>query len=87
MQTKKETVFGAWLDTLVDEKGYDRETTFDVDGPEWGLNIIPLQVVIDAIKQAPVHEQKGIKSMLVRIDFANGDCLDYFRHLSQALAL
>ena len=44
--------FSKWLDTLIEEKEFDLETT-----------------------------------LLVKIDFVNGDCLDYFRHLAQALAI
>ena len=39
------------------------------------------------IENAPAREQDGIKTMLVRIDFANGDVMDYFKHLAGALAL
>lgn len=43
--------------------------------------------MIAAIKQTTTQEQSAIKAMLVKIDFMNGDCLDYFRHLAQALAM
>ena len=80
------TNFDRWLDTFISEKGYDLETFFEVDTPEqWHL--IPLGVVVEAIKGAPAHEQQAIKAMLVKIDFHNGDALDYFRHLAQALAV
>lgn len=78
--------FNTWLDTLVSEKGLDLEHTFEVEGPEWGTNWIPLAIVIEAIKGAPKREQDGIKNMLVRIDFVNGSVLDYFGHLAKALA-
>jgi hypothetical protein len=77
--------FSKWLDTLVSEKGLDREHLFEKEGPS-GLNIIPLGVVLDAIKSAPAHEQRGIKTMLVKIDFVNGSVLKYFEHLAGALA-
>jgi hypothetical protein len=78
--------FNHWLDTFVDEKELDREQAFDVEGPEWGWNHIPLQCVLDAIKAAPQHEQAKIKTTIVRIDFANGDVMDFFKHLAGALA-
>jgi hypothetical protein len=77
--------FSTWLDTFVDEKGIDREQTLEVAGPS-GTNYIPVQCLIDTMKRAPVTEQTGIKNMIVRIDFVNGDVLDYFRHLAQAIA-
>jgi hypothetical protein len=80
------TTFETWLDTFIDEKGFDLEELFEVDGAA-GWNLIPLGVVVDAIKNAPDHEQRAIKTMLVKIDFYNGDAMDYFRHLAKALAV
>jgi hypothetical protein len=84
MATK--TSFTKWLDRLVDEKGLDLEQAFEVQGPS-GYNRIPLGCVIDAIKSAPTNEQAGIKTMLVKIDFHNGNVAHYFGHLAQAIAV
>jgi hypothetical protein len=81
------TNFIHWLDTFVAEKGLDTEHVFEVEGPEWGMNYIPLGVVLEAIKGAPAHEQAAIKNTIVRIDFGNDDVLDYFKHLAGALAM
>lgn len=78
--------FSNWLDTFVSEKGIDPEQVLRVDGPS-GSNSIPVACLIDMMKQAPAHEQRGIKDMIVRIDFRNGDVLDYFRHLAHAVAM
>jgi len=78
--------FNTWLKTFVSEKGLDTEHRFFVEGPS-GENSIPLGCVIDAIKMAPKHERDAIKTMLVKIDFRNGDVLDYFGHLAKALAM
>lgn len=43
--------------------------------------------VVEATKLAPAHEQKAIKTMLVKIDFVNGDVRRYLRHMAQAIAL
>jgi hypothetical protein len=77
--------FNKWLDTFVSEKGIDPEQMLTAEGPS-GTNFIPVQCLVDMIKQAPRHEQAGIKSMIVRIDFKNGDVLHYFQHLAQAIA-
>jgi hypothetical protein len=77
--------FSTWIDTFIEEKGIDCEQTLEVEGAT-GLNIIPVGALVDAMKQAPAHEQRGIKDMIVKIDFRNGDVLDYFRHLAQAIA-
>ncbi len=78
--------FNKWLETFLNEKGIDGETVLDVDGPS-GVNSIPVACLVDLIKQAPRHEQQGIKTMIVKIDFRNGNVLDYFRHLARAVAI
>ena len=79
--------FNKWLDTLIEEKEIDTESiVFEKAGPS-GVNFIPLPVVLEAIKGAPLHEQSGIKTMLVKIDFVNGNVVDYFSHLAGALAI
>jgi len=83
---EQKNAFDTWLDTLIEEKGIDTESIeFDVMGKS-GLNIIPLGVVIEHIKIASKEEQKQIKTILVQIDFANGDICHFFKHLSGAIA-
>ena len=77
--------FNNWLETFITEKGIDLEQGFEVAGPS-GANHMKYAHVVDAIKQAPAHEQRGIKDMLVKIDFRNGDVRHYFCHLAQAIA-
>jgi hypothetical protein len=77
--------FTKWLDTFISEKGIDLEDSFTVEGPS-GTNHMQYVHVAAAIQGAPVHEQSAIKSMLVKIDFHNGDVRHYFRHLAQAIA-
>lgn len=78
--------FAEWLDMFVSEKGIDTEQEFEVEG-ESGMNYIPLEVVIEHMKIAPAKEQAAIKTVFVQIDFANGDVVDYFRHLAKAIAI
>ena len=78
--------FSKWLDTLVEEKGYDTEDIIEVEGAS-GTNWIPLGCLLDAIKSASQQEKDGIKRMIVRIDFVNGNVMDYFKHLAQAIAI
>lgn len=78
--------FNQWLDTFIEEKGVDVDQGFEVEGPS-GRNWMCYQNVIDAMKQAPKHEQASIKNMIVRIDFRNGDVTHYLRHLAQAIAI
>jgi len=77
--------FNKWIDTLISEKNINTEKFLEVEGPS-GLNMIPVAVLVDAIKQASDAEQAAIKTMIVKIDFVNGDVVDYFKHLAQAIA-
>ena len=75
--------FTKWFETFLDEKNLPY-AAWEFEGA-WGLHQIDSDVVIEAIKGAPANEQAGIKAMIVKIDFVNGDVLDYFRHLAKAL--
>ena len=81
--------FTKWLDKFLEEKGLDLSQEFKQTN-ESGISItFSYQDIVDQIKHSPEKEQdngiNSIKGMLVRIDMANGDILDYFKHLSKAL--
>jgi hypothetical protein len=77
-----------WIDTFADEKGYDREELLEVEGPTGTTNIMPLGVVIDAIKTTSKAEQDIIRVNIAQLDFVNPAApKDYLRHLAGALAL
>lgn len=78
--------FAHWIDTLVDEKGYDLDHRFEVPGPT-AVNSIPLGSVIEACKQTSGQEQDAIKQNLIQLDFRGANLLHYFQHLAGALAL
>lgn len=78
--------FKKWLETFCSEKGIDIEQRLTVAGLS-GENSIPVGCVIEAINQAPASEKAAIKTMIVKIDFMNGDVIPYFRHLAQAIAI
>lgn len=76
-----------WMETLLTEKGIDVEAeVIEVEG-ESGMNYIEMPCLIQAIKNATIHEQAQIKDTLVKIDFLNGDVMHFFRHLAQAIAI
>lgn len=77
--------FAKWLDTFLEEKGIDMEEVLEVEGRS-GTNWMPVGVLVSVMKRAPEHEQKGIKTMLVKIDFYNAPVLPYLAHLAQAIA-
>ncbi len=77
--------FKTWINTFLSEKGIDPETVVEAEGPS-GTNFIPVGCLVELMQSAPKHEQQGIKTMLVKIDFVNGSVLDYFKHLAKAVA-
>jgi hypothetical protein len=78
--------FNEWLKTFVIEKNLNTETVLEVEGAEWGLNIIPLEVVLEHIRMATPDIQTKIKNELIKIDLRNGDVMDYFRWLAIPIA-
>jgi hypothetical protein len=78
--------FSIWLGKFIDEKEFDTDMPFEVEGPS-GMNQMDYNVVMQAILDTNLTEQEGIKATLVKIDFMNGDIGHYFRHLAQALAI
>ena len=81
--------FNNWIDTFLSEKGIDAEDRVSAQG-DMGTNSIPVGCLVDMMKQAPAHEQRGIKAMLIKIDFiapGRKPVLDYFAHLAKAVAI
>jgi len=77
-----------WIDTFVDEKGYNRDELFEVEGLTGTTNIMPLGVVIDTIKTTSKAEQDVIRVNIAQLDFVNPAApKDYLKHLAAALAL
>ena len=80
------TDFNKWLATFVEEKGLDLDFTFEVEGPGWGVNMIPLGCVVDFMKTTDAITKSKVKDTLVKIDFMNGDVMDFFNHCAAGLA-
>lgn len=78
--------FNNWIDTFISEKGISLSKIIEVEG-DFGLNMIPVECLIEAIKAAPEQERRQIKAMIVKIDFMNGDVMDFFKHLAKAIAV
>ena len=75
-----------YLNTLTSEKGLDLETVIEVQGPDYGTNFIPLGCVIDYIMTSGAANQAAVKNTLVKIDFANGDVMHFFKHVASFMA-
>lgn len=85
VKEKEESAFNKWLDTFIEEKGIDLEQVIEIK-TETNTHYFEVGNIIDNIKATTPEEQAKIKDMIVKIDFYNGDVVDYFRHLAQALA-
>lgn len=74
--------FQNWFKTFLEEKQVDMsEFVLAGDGSS-----LQYGDVCSAILSAPHNEQEGIKTMLVKIDFANASVIDYLKHLAKALS-
>lgn len=81
--------FNKWLDTFLQEKGIDGEDRVEANGPS-GVNSIPVASLAELMKQAPAHEQAGIKTTLIKVDFlqpGKAPVMRYLAHLAQAVAV
>jgi len=76
-----------YLETLIEEKGLDLHATIiEVEGEEWGLNIIELGAVVDYIMASGPANQAKVKDTLVKIDVMNGDVMHFFKFLAKFMA-
>lgn len=66
-----------YLTTLIEEKGKSLESEIIIEG-HFGLTY---QMLVDFIEEAKDYH-KEIKTMLVKIDFMNGDVFHYLQHLA-----
>lgn len=85
IETKQENIFNNWLDTFIEEKGIDLEQILEVK-TEKNTHFFEVGNVIENIKATTPEEQEEIKKTIIKMDFYNGDVVDYFKHLAQALA-
>ena len=77
--------FKSWLDIFIEEKDLSMEDTFTID-KNGTLNIMSYKTIYEHMLIAPKDEQKQLKNMLVKIDLLNGNILNYFKHLGQAIS-
>ena len=76
-----------YLNTLLEEKGISQETVLEVTGSEWGTNFMPISVVVDFVSNLDTNTQNKIKDTLVKIDFHNGDVLDFITYIAKGIAI
>lgn len=69
-----------YLTALIEEKGRSLDGEIVIEG-HFGLEWYAL---VDFIEKAPEHHEQ-IRTMLVKIDFNNGDVFDYLTHLAKGM--
>tara|TARA_R100001129_G_scaffold170981_1_gene140913 strand:- start:940 stop:1197 length:258 start_codon:yes stop_codon:yes gene_type:complete len=79
-----EKKFKIWIDTFIKEKDLPMNETITIDN-DGTIHIMTYQTIYEHMLIANDKEQEQIKNMIVRIDFMNGNILDYFRHLGKCL--
>ena len=72
--------------TLLNEKGIDLQTVLEVEGKEWGVNFIPVEVVVEFMETRSIETQKKMRNNLTKIDFMNGDVMHFFTYVAKFLA-
>jgi hypothetical protein len=78
--------FDKWLDVFVAEKGLDTEIVFNAPG-DAGTNWVPLGAVVEFVKTLDAPIKAKIKATIVKIDFINGDVLDFFKYMAKGMAI
>ena len=81
----EENSFNKWLDTFIEEKGIDLNFVVEI-ATNNNTHFFEIGNIVEHIKATTREEQTAIKDMIVKIDFYNGDVIDYFKHLAKALA-
>jgi len=84
--TTNTTKMRNYLNTLLEEKGLSLDTVIEAEGKEWGVNYIPLAIVVDFLATADKNTQATAKNNLVKIDFHNGDVMHFFKYVANFLA-
>ncbi len=73
-----------YLETLLDEKGIDRESFIEIDEADC-FRLIPYQCIIEFICIQEIEVQNKIKKQLIKIDFINGDVKSYFNNIAEGI--
>ena len=77
--------FKNWIDTFIEEKDLPMEDTFTID-KNGTMNIMSYKTIYEHILIANDQEQEQIKNMIVKIDYMNGNILNFFQYLGKLIA-
>ena len=79
------TNFKNWIDTFIDEKDLPMDDTFTID-KNGTMNIMSYKTIYEHMLIANDQEQEQIKNMIVKIDYMNGNILNFFQYLGKLIA-
>jgi hypothetical protein len=74
--------FHKWIDTFLEEKGFDPEYIIEQEG-KYNLHFIKAGHIIGFIKGLDDNLKEQIKTKFVQIDFANGDYMHFIKYLAK----
>ena len=77
--------FKNWIDTFIDEKDLPMDDTFTID-KNGTMNIMSYKTIYEHMLIANDQEQEQIKNMIVKIDYMNGNILNFFQYLGKLIA-
>ena len=72
--------------TLLNEKGINLDNVLEVEGPEYGTNFIPVECVVEWMENADRGVQVKMRNTLTKIDFMNGDIMDFITYVAKFIA-
>ena len=72
--------------TLLNEKNISLDNVLEVEGPEYGTNFIPIECVVEWMENADRGVQVKMRNTLTKIDFQNGDVLDFITYIAKFIA-
>jgi len=75
--------FDKWLDLFLVEKGIEN-LVFEIEYNDT-VHFVEQDVLITFLKSMPDDLKKKVKSTFVMIDFKNGDCVHYLKHLAESM--
>jgi len=75
-----------YLQTLLSEKGISEEHVFTIKSDSlYGNHIVALEVLIEFVENLDPITQGRIRETLVKIDFRNGNILQYLEFLTKGM--
>lgn len=81
-EVKNKGDFETYLETLIEEKGHDIDSTIEIDG-HYGFTY---RMLISSLIDGAEETKAKIKKTLIEIDFKNGDVFHFLKYIAEGLA-